>query len=99
VSYSKTLKALIRRLKQWSDNWDAIDAALKNCTQAPANWTVRPWVFVPQQLVPTYHTEFAKLGAVRFDPLLTMLEDTPPWKYDAPTSVADAAKVADLTHS
>jgi hypothetical protein len=94
VSYSKTLAALIRRLTKWSDNWDVICPALLAHTKAPANWHIQPWVFIPENLFAVYDRGFKTLSSPRFQPCLTALEETAPWKYPALSTITAKAKAA-----
>jgi hypothetical protein len=94
VSYSKSLTSLIRRLKQWSEHWGELCPALRAQTNVPEDWQVQPWVFIPSDLFAVYERGFKVIASPRFQPVLTPLEATPPWKYSArPTA---AAKIADL---
>jgi hypothetical protein len=90
---AKTLSALIKRLKCWSDKWDEFEAAVFAATHAPREWRVVPWVFIPKQLLPVYQKGLAGLGALRFTPLYSCLEKTPPWvpfEYGSPISGINA---------
>jgi hypothetical protein len=41
ISYSLTLATLIKRLKNWNDNWDGVRDALSRESHIPTNWLAR----------------------------------------------------------
>lgn len=94
VSYSKTLSALRKRLKSWSDNWDEFRGAVFQTTRAPKEWDVVPWIFIPEQLFPVCQKGLAAVGPLRFAPLYSCLEKTPPWvpfQYGSPILASAAS--------
>lgn len=78
VTYSNSLAALLKRLGAWGANWDKIVVALARDTDVPSEWAVRPWIFVPEQLLPTLISSMPPLPVA---PRVTPLEMTVPWKY------------------
>jgi hypothetical protein len=50
VTYAKDLAALKRRLKAWHDKWDEVGEALRRDSCVLEEWSVRPWLFVPESL-------------------------------------------------
>ena len=97
VSYSKTLTALVRRLRQWSDQWDAICPTLFEHTHVPNNWQITPWVFIPRDYRPVFDRKFKAVTSPRFAPRITDLEDTAPWKFTDLATIAAEAKMAELS--
>lgn len=82
VSYSETLAALCTRLTQWSGAWNAIRSSLVTHSKVHPQWSVRPWLFVPEKCVDRLVKYLRGLeGADRpaLRPLLTPLEMTVPW--------------------
>ncbi len=90
VTLSRTLTALLKRLKEWDANWTNVCHALRHDNRIPDGWYVRPWVFVPsaqKELVSlgvSTHlgTDDESDGMPR--PLVTSLEDVVPWLYSWP---------------
>ncbi len=82
VTYSRSLSALIKRLKSWSQNWPDIVRALQRDTCISADFKVRPWIFIPESLTEAFVKKFHASGA-KFEtpPLITTLEMTVPWRH------------------
>lgn len=78
VTYSKELSSLIARLKSWTMSWDGVLAALRRDTGLPPDWTIRPWLFVPEEAV---HRLVTRMPALPVKPRVTPLEMTLPWRY------------------
>ena len=85
ISYSKQLTDLLKRLIGWHENWDAVCSSLVRDSFLPADWPVRPWLFVPEGLIPVLLRRFEQIGSggipLRFQPRITTLEMVQPWKY------------------
>lgn len=85
ISYAAKLGTLIDRLQQWSRNWQGIQAALIRDCKVPANWPVRPWLFVPEEslglLVSKLQTMKGLDGVATFAPRITPLQAVQPWRY------------------
>ena len=87
VSYSESLQRLIKRLKEWNDHWQEIRDALVKYNRLPAEWAVRPWLFVPrakgcaEKLIKAleYIDQDHQLS---FKPRITPLEMVVPWEYE-----------------
>lgn len=90
VTYSQTLGALQRRLRDWAENWSSICAALTRDNRVPDDWEVRPWVFVPRAQEELARAKIAKIRAERDgseampEANVTCLEDVVPWLYRSP---------------
>lgn len=85
ISYSKQLTSLIRRLREWHQNWDLVCAAMqRDCRIPKEKWTVRTWLFVPEDLLDTLLRRLRQIAddpaTLRFRPKITTLEATLPWK-------------------
>jgi len=86
ISYEKALSALIKRLRDWSDNWPAVKNALARDCKVSAHWTVRPWLFIPENSVARLVTRLAFIedsdsASAVFHPRITSLESVQPWNY------------------
>lgn len=78
VTYSQSLSALLKRLTEWSQHWAQILHALHRDSGVPMEWSVRPWVFIPETLIPRFVTKTPEFSA---KPIITPLEMTMPWLY------------------
>ena len=86
ITYAKSLSDLRKRLTGWSVHWEAVKAALVRDCALPADWPVRPWVFIPESLRATLEAKVDKIysGVNQTSmprPRVTPLEDTLPWNY------------------
>jgi hypothetical protein len=86
-SYSVALQALIKRLKAWNENWQGVCHALVRDSHLPAKeWTVRPWLFIPEESVKVLQRGLEKIAGNRelsFKSRITTLEMVQPWKYSS----------------
>ena len=89
VTYSKNANALIRKLQAWNQNWDAICGALIEHNRLSPDWSVQPWLFVPealnsqkcaQKLVDALR-KIEEGQGLKFSPRITSLEMVQPWMY------------------
>ena len=93
VTLSRTLTALLKRLREWDANWTDVCDALRQDNRIPDGWHVRPWVFVPaaqKELVSRGVTTLlrADAGVDRIPrPLVTGLEDVAPLLYSWPNEL------------
>lgn len=87
VSFSKSLQALLDRLTSWSEHWPALKASLVRDCRVPAEWTVRPWMFVPaaalENAIPKIQAACtgSQDGSRMPFPRVTTLEAVVPWAY------------------
>jgi hypothetical protein len=104
VTYSQTLGALSKRLRDWAENWSSIRAALVRDNQVPNDWEIRPWLFVPRKQEELARIKVAEIRAGHDGPGsmadadVTCLEEVVPWLYRSPhghTSRATAATQSD----
>jgi len=84
ISYSKGLYDLRKRLEHWHEHWAGVRAALvRNCHVNP-EWPVRPWLFVPKDLVAklvVFLSDLSAGAALNFVPRIRTLEMVQPWHY------------------
>lgn len=95
ISYSVGLSTLAKRLMAWQAHWDDIRVALVRDSFLPQGWPVRPWLFVPEALIPLLLRRLEQAGAgapPRFTPRITPLEMTQPWRFRSWNRVGEAAK-------
>lgn len=95
VSYSRRLSSMTKRLHEWHEHWDLLRAALSRDCCIPPGWDVRPWLFVPTDLVPILVKGLRQiagdLSALRYRPKITTLEATLPWKMKRAWDFQDEA--------
>ena len=95
ITYSKQLVELVKRLKGWHENWDLVCFALSRNSYLPKTWPVRPWLFVPEELVLLLLKRLDQIGEqtpLRFVPRITTLEMVQPWRYNSWNRIGEAAK-------
>ena len=95
ISYGAQLADMTRRLKGWHDNWAGVCHALARDSFLLPEWPVRPWLFVPEQLVPLLLkrvSQVAEGAAPSFVPRITTLEMVQPWRYRSWNRVGEAEK-------
>jgi hypothetical protein len=80
ISYSKSLGALVKRLRNWDQHWDGVRRALKRDSELPSGWDVRPWLFVPDEAVKVLTRGLDSIGNANFTPRITTLDMIQPWK-------------------
>lgn len=85
ISYEATLSGLTKRLRGWHDNWNGVLHALVRDSFIPESWPVRPWLFVPENLVPLLEQRLEQIanGHPQFLPKITPLEKVVPWLYQS----------------
>jgi hypothetical protein len=75
-----------KRLREWHEHWELVCGALRRDSRIPPSWEKRPWLFVPDDLVPTLVRGLTQitgeLATLRFRPKITTLEATQPWKIE-----------------
>lgn len=87
VSFSDSLSSLFKRLGDWNAHWPLLTNALCRDSGLPSDWPIRPWLFVPEDLVPKVVAKLNQFNvpAVRErqlpEPRVTTLEMVLPWKY------------------
>lgn len=98
ISYAESLSSLFKRLEDWKLHWPSLCTALvRDCCLAE-DWPVRPWIFVPQKLVPKVVAKVAQLNAdprtecLLPEPRITTLEMVLPWEYRSWNRKGEAEK-------
>jgi hypothetical protein len=98
ITYSSTLTSLLKRLKDWHDHWEMVCLALTRDSFLPSNWNARPWLFVPEHLIPRLLSKLEQLGVIgangKFIPLITPLEMVQPWRYRSWNRVGEGEKLS-----
>jgi hypothetical protein len=95
ISYSKGLPTLTKRLKGWHDDWELVCHALTRDSFLDKVWPVRPWLFVPEQLIPLLLRRFQEISGgspLKYAPRITPLEMIQPWQYQSWNRIGEAAK-------
>lgn len=86
ISYSKTMADLTTRLKCWHDNWDGVRHAIARDSRLSLSedWSIRPWLFVPQESVSLLNQRLEKIAngkELNFSYDITHLEAVQPWRF------------------
>jgi hypothetical protein len=95
ISYNKQLADLTRRLKGWNDHWKPVCQALNRDSFVAAGLPVRPWLFIPEDLVALVLERLEQIRgaeALNYVPRITTLEMVQPWKYNPFNRIGEAAK-------
>ena len=93
VTFSLSLAALMKRLGGWHTSWELLRTALVRDSFVPAEWDVRPWLFVPEQSVPLLVQKLRSVGEpLLFRPRITPLEMVQPWRYRSWRRIGEAEK-------
>jgi hypothetical protein len=99
ISYSRQLTDLTKRLKGWHDHWKMVCQALNRDSFLPAHLPVRPWLFVPEDLVPRVLERLEQIRgaeAPKYIPRITTLEMVLPWKYKSWNRIGEDTKPASI---
>lgn len=80
ISYAVRLPALLNRLKSWDQHWIGLKEALARDCGIPLDWTLQPWLFVPNDRVDRLLLGARALSLMP-EPRITALEDVLPWRY------------------
>lgn len=95
ITFSRSMSALLKRLKDWHSNWQLVQVALRRDCGLPADWPARPWLFIPEPYVPQLLNGLKKIapdGSLAFNPLITTLEMVQPWRYRSWNRIGEVAK-------
>ena len=87
ISYSKGVSALVKRLTDWDAEWEGVCNALRRDCSIPADWPIRPWVFIPGDRWPVLERKLNERGVLV--PRATYLEEIVPWKYSSDSRTSD----------
>jgi hypothetical protein len=83
---------MFARLRAWTAVWPEICENLFRVTHAPHSWTVKPWIFTPNDLKSRIELGIAAIRDCPFDYKWTAFEDIVPWKRQQYSAIAAAAK-------
>jgi hypothetical protein len=97
ISYSSQLTDLVKRMRQWHENWPAVCHALARDSRLPSDWPVRPWLFVPENRVDMLVKRLLQIPdtvktSLNFVPRITTLEAVQPWRYVSWNRTSEEAK-------
>lgn len=87
ITYSKTLSALINRLKCWASNWENVCSAIARDSSLSGDWKFQPWVFIPEESRSLFLQRLSLVGSNTSIsggmplPVVTSLESVTPWNY------------------
>lgn len=100
ITFAKSPTGLLKRLGGWHENWDGLLQALRRDCAIPADFPVRPWIFVPEALIGTIVDALEKFELSHSTdvpvPRITTLEMTSPWLYPSWNRVGEAAKPSSI---
>jgi hypothetical protein len=105
ISYADSLSGLFKRLEDWNLHWPSVRTALVRDCCLPEDWPVRPWLFVPNKLVPKVVTKITQLNAdphkerLLPEPRITTLEMVLPWEYRSWNRKGEAEKPVSIPKS
>lgn len=85
ISFEESLGKLKKRLNEWIGHWPELCKALKRDSKVPADFGVRPWLFVPArsvaQIIASLEATKGADGTPLFKTRITPLEKVQPWFY------------------
>jgi hypothetical protein len=91
ISYSRSLSDLVKRLTAWHEEWPLVRLALQRDSKLP-DWPTRPWLFVPEALVPLLLKKLQSIGSLGYVPRITPLEMVQPWRYRSWSRIGELEK-------
>lgn len=100
ITYSKSLASLQARLAGWAAHWTGVKAALVRDSALPPMWPVRPWIFIPASLAPSFEKKIQCIPNIGNGPdkmptpRITALEEVLPWKYCSWNRTTDSELVS-----
>ncbi len=83
TAFEHKLPSLLKKLSDWTENWDSVQTALRRDCMVPANWRVHVWVFVPEDSIEMLDGKLEHLRqsiGSKFKVKITALEDVQPWR-------------------
>jgi len=91
ITFASQLAGLSKRLSGWNENWQEVRQSLVRDSNIESSWSVRPWIFVPEELVPKLLKKLETLTRMP-PPRITTLEMVQPWKYSSWNRIGEADK-------
>ena len=61
VSYAAQLYAMAKRLRDWHGHWTEVGDAVRRDSYFDQSWGMRPWLFVPEKLLPVLLKRLANI--------------------------------------
>ncbi|MDQ1109311.1 hypothetical protein QE424_002470 [Stenotrophomonas rhizophila] len=80
ITYAARAASLIVRLKAWNEHWPGVSVAMERDSGEPAEWIVRPWLFVLEAHIANLRYAIGGLTNLP-SPRFTPLEEVVPWRY------------------
>ena len=100
ITFAQPPAGLLKRLLGWHKNWDGLLQALRRDCTIPVDFSVRPWIFVPEAQISTIVDSLKKFepghGTSLPAPKITPLEMTSPWLYSSWNRISEAAKPSSI---
>ena len=82
ITFSDPPSSLLKRLSGWESDWAGLSKALARDSNLPADWPIRPWLFVPEKLIEKVLVGLTKIAPSSMPtPRITPLEMVFPWHY------------------
>ena len=85
VTYAVGSAKLVKRLREWGQNWGEVRAALIRDCKVNGDWLVRPWLFVPEKSIAPLVSKLKLIKGIDelpvYQPRITSLESVQPWRY------------------
>lgn len=82
ITFSDPPNSLLKRLSSWESEWLGLSKALVRDSNLPIDWPIRPWLFIPEKLVPKVLTGLTNIPPTSMPtPKITTLEMVFPWQY------------------
>lgn len=86
IAVTQGLRALIKRLGAWTENWEEVKDGLRRDCRLPSEWRVYVWLFIPRESIEMLDAKLEELRSTfgsAFKVKITALEDVQPWRSGA----------------
>ncbi|GAB3727130.1 hypothetical protein GCM10028862_03330 [Luteimonas pelagia] len=105
VTYSRSMQALVQRLRLWAQHWPDLCAAIQRDSVPGESWSFQPWIFIPRgqegALLAKLGSLPPSLGTASSWLRITYLEEVLPWRYSTwdrrETALAEISSALDHT--
>jgi hypothetical protein len=82
ITYANPPNSLYKRLSGWDEHWSRIRVALERDSGIPAEWSLTPWLFVPESFKAKVESFIGSLTLKEMPrPQITPIEQVMPWLY------------------
>jgi hypothetical protein len=101
VTYARRVGALLNRLMQWNAHWPSIQTSLVRDNKVSPDWSVTPWLFMPEAFIDGARLKIKKLTSVPGEtslmpfPRITSLESIVPWNPARHTKIGKEVSITD----